>query len=135
LATGALRLTGIEEWLSSRDRRSSPLQGAEVSDMKIDGQVMTLDVVNSALRDSVFDDVRMPNVRINNANLSALSLVNTNVSGAKFDDVNLSGAHFHNVSLANVKIEESCVDGMTINDILVTDLLMAYEAAKAARGN
>jgi len=135
LATGALRLTGIEEWLSPRDRRSSPLQGAEVSDMKIDGQVMTLDVVNSTLRDSVFDDVRMPNVRINNANLSALSLVNTNVSGAKFDDVNLSGAHFHNVSLANVKIEESCVDGMTINDILVTDLLMAYEAAKAARGN
>jgi uncharacterized protein YjbI with pentapeptide repeats len=103
--------------------------------MKIDGQVMTLDVVNSTLRDSVFDDVRMPNVRINNTNLSALSLVNTNVSGAKFDDVNLSGAHFHNVSLANVKIEESCVDGMTINDILVTDLLMAYEAAKAARGN
>jgi uncharacterized protein YjbI with pentapeptide repeats len=102
--------------------------------MKVEGQTQTLDVVNATLNDCIFDDVEMQKVWIHNAKLSALSMVNANASGARFDDVNLSGAHFHNVSLSNVRIEESCVAGMTINNILVTDLLMAYEAANPAGG-
>ncbi|WP_085465355.1 pentapeptide repeat-containing protein [Mesorhizobium australicum] len=63
-----------------------------------------------------------------------LDAVDFDMTGSVFDDVNLTGARFHNVKLQDVTIEESCVAGLRINGILVTELLETYEAAKAAGG-
>lgn len=64
-----------------------------------------------------------------------LDAVDFDMTGSVFDDVNLTGSRFHNVKLQDVVIEESCIAGLRINGILVTELLATYEAAKAAGGN
>lgn len=63
-----------------------------------------------------------------------IEAVDFDMTGSVFDDVNLTGARFHNVKLQNASIEESCIEGLRINGILVTELLAAYEAAQAAGG-
>lgn len=60
-----------------------------------------------------------------------LDAVDFDMTGSVFDDVNLTGARFHNVKLQDATIEESCVAGLRINGILVTELLETYEAAKS----
>jgi len=72
-----------------------------------------------------------------NANLSGATFRDVRLAGACFDDVNLSGAHFHNINLSNTRFDDvnwshvaitnACLHGMTINGILVTDLLAAYK--------
>ena len=64
----------------------------------------------------------------------------SDISGSIYDDVNMSGWKVHDVNLSGLKItksnlqgaavSESRLDGMTINGILVTDLLSVYEASK-----
>ena len=43
---------------------------------------------------------------------------------------NLAGLHIMDANLARARITDSRLEGMTINAILVTDLLAIYERAK-----
>ncbi len=90
--------------------------------MNLTGESGQLKVLDSDLAGSVFSDV----------NLAGGVYTDANLTGSVFDDVNLTGARFHNVKLQDATIEESCIAGLRINGILVTELLEAYEAAKAA---
>jgi uncharacterized protein YjbI with pentapeptide repeats len=49
---------------------------------------------------------------------------------ARFDNVALSGAQFDNVDLRDVAIRDANLEGMTINGVLVADLLRAYESGQ-----
>jgi len=70
-----------------------------------------------------------------------LEATDADMSGSTFTDVNLSGATIQNANLAQLRISnadlrgvsivESQTDGMTINGILVADLLAAYRAARS----
>jgi uncharacterized protein YjbI with pentapeptide repeats len=70
-----------------------------------------IDARDAGLASSVFDDV--------------------NLAGSTFTNVNLSGARFRDIDLSHVEIAESCVEGMRINGILVTEMLAAYAALAA----
>ena len=50
---------------------------------------------------------------------------------AAFDDINLSHAKFNNVNFSHAAIQHACYEGMTIDGILVTDLLQAYREKNA----
>jgi uncharacterized protein YjbI with pentapeptide repeats len=112
-----------------------------------EGIMMTLHKVKECLHvhlsdisGSIYDDVNMSGSTIGNVNLAGCSFHNVNISGATFEDVNMSGWKAHDVNLSGLKItkanlqgaaiSESRMDGMTINGILVTDLLTVYEANK-----
>jgi uncharacterized protein YjbI with pentapeptide repeats len=69
-------------------------------------------------------------LEVNDANLSASSFVNVNLSGATFDDINLSNSTINNVNLSHVHITDSCTAGMTIEGILVSDLIAAYRQSR-----
>jgi len=85
---------------------------------------------------SNFDGVDLSESRFF-AVLSDARFSDTNLARADFDDVNLSEARFHNINLqkasfdninfSNVSISNANLQGMTINGILVSDLLEAYE--------
>lgn len=70
------------------------------------------------------------------ADLSGSSFLNVNLSGARFERVNLQGAvfsdvaltssAFSNVNMSRVAIEDANYEGMTIEGILVTELLRVY---------
>lgn len=74
-------------------------------------------VMNSNLSGLVLDDV----------NLSGMSLHNVNLSGSRLENVNLSNSDYKNANFVNVTLEDCFLDGMTINGILVTDLLSKWE--------
>jgi len=53
-----------------------------------------------------------------------------NLGGASFKNINLSSAKFNDVNLSNVDITEANLKGMTIDGVLVTELLENYKASK-----
>jgi len=111
------------------------------------------------LDNSYFNDVSIKNVKIINANLSDLEIEGAQLGGAyihnvgmppkghpmynpdakqrplRFEDCNLEGSTITNCDLSNVIIDDCNLAGMTINGILVEDLLKLYnEAQQGHRG-
>jgi len=74
---------------------------------------------NAKLTGSEFRDVCLGGAQFDDVNLG----------DATFHDVNLSGAKFNDVNLANAAITNANLTGMTIEGVLVTDLLAAFRRA------
>ena len=101
-----------------------------------------LSVSDSDISGSVYDDVNMSGSTVGNVNLAGCTFKNVNMSGATFEDANLSGWKLTDVNLAGLKIAkanlagasimEGRMEGMTIEGVLVSDLLAAYRASKSA---
>ena len=78
---------------------------------------------------------RVMSTRTENACLKGAEYANVDLGDARFQDVNLGGARFEDVSGARISdancsglaIENACYDRMTIDGILVTELLRVYE--------
>jgi uncharacterized protein YjbI with pentapeptide repeats len=83
---------------------------------------MRLDVKNSDISGSAFDDV----------NMSGWTAHNVNMSGFRIDNANLAGLHVDNANLAGAKFSNCRIDGMTIEGISVEEALAAYRKSKAA---
>jgi uncharacterized protein YjbI with pentapeptide repeats len=83
-----------------------------------------LSVTNADVSGSRFDDV----------NMSGWTLHDVNMSGMRVDEANLAGLHVSNANLAGAQITDCRLEGMTINGVLVTDLLAAYESARGRDG-
>jgi uncharacterized protein YjbI with pentapeptide repeats len=85
-----------------------------------------------------------PRSTVGNVNLAGCSFTDVNMSGATFEDANLSGWKVHDANLAGLKITKANLagasitqgrlEGMTIDGILVSDLLAAYHASRSAEG-
>ena len=71
---------------------------------------------NASLAESAFIDVNLERSKFHDVNLR----------GADFDDVALTGARIHNACLGDVSISNANYTGMTIDGILVTELLRVY---------
>ena len=67
----------------------------------------------------VFDDV----------NMTELSIHNANMTDARISNVNMTGAVIEQATLKNLAIRDADLTGMTINGILVSDLLENWEKA------
>jgi RNA polymerase sigma-70 factor (ECF subfamily) len=99
------------------------------------------------LADSTFENVNLSKVRMHDINLSDLDLSAAQIGGASFrhigpppnqdgkqerqrpvtfEEMMLCDSTFRNVDLSNVKIIDCDMRGMTINGVLVTDLIAAY---------
>jgi len=103
---------------------------------------------NVNLTEVEFDDVNMSKTKFHNINLSDVTVTAAQMGGAKFkhigpppdkngqqerqrpvtfEEMMLCDSHFHNVDLSNVRITDCNVTGMTIDGVLVTELIAAYE--------
>ena len=100
------------------------------------------------LAGSAFENVNLSKVRMHDINLSDLDLSAAQIGGARFkhigpptnkegmqerqrpvtfEEAMLCDSTFTRVDLSNVKIVDCNVKGMTIDGILVTDLITAYK--------
>src|SRR5262245_27354358 len=105
--------------------------------MKIHQERHRLNVTNSDVSGSLFDDVNLSGCTYENVNMSGGTYHNINLSGCSFDDVNMSGWRVHHVNLSGLRIDRanlagasivnSRLDGMTINGIEVSELLAAWQ--------
>jgi uncharacterized protein YjbI with pentapeptide repeats len=103
------------------------------------------------LAGSAFENVNLSKVRMHNINLSDLDLSAAQIGGAKFkhigpppnkegkqerqrpvtfEEAMLCDSTFRKVDLSNVKIIDCNIQGMTIDCVLLTDLIAAYKAQK-----
>jgi uncharacterized protein YjbI with pentapeptide repeats len=103
------------------------------------------------LAGATFENVNMSKTRMHDINLSDLDLSAANLGGAHFkhigpapdkdgkqarqkavtfEEAMLCDSTFKKVDMTNVKIVECNVEGMTIDGILVTDLIAAYKSQK-----
>lgn len=73
-----------------------------------------------------FEGTSLAGAHFQDVSLDSARFVDVNLANASFSDVSLKGARFHDVHLGNVAITDATLDGMTINGILVTELLRAY---------
>ncbi len=127
-------------YVQSRNECAYQRRAKEVgrSIMKLHRVKQCLNVHDSDISGSVYDDVNMSGSTIGNVNLAGCAFKNVNMSGATFEDANLSGWKLHDVNLAGLKIDKANLagasitqgrmEGMTIDGILVSDLLAAYRA-------
>jgi uncharacterized protein YjbI with pentapeptide repeats len=78
-------------------------------------------------------------VEANGADISGSTFTDVNLAQSTFTDVNLAGATIHNANLAGLRIGDANLtgvsivdcrtDGMTINGILVAEMVAAYKTA------
>lgn len=97
------------------------------------------------LSDAMFDDINMKNAAFHNINMSNVSISAVQLGGAKFkhiglppgskekqrplsfEEADLNGTTISKCDLSNMRIEDCTIAGMTINGILVTDLLADHK--------
>jgi uncharacterized protein YjbI with pentapeptide repeats len=117
--------------------RSTDIAGSEFRDVNLAG--------------AVFENVNMSQTRMHDINLSDISISAANLGGAHFkhigpapdpsgkqerqkavtfEEAQLCDSTFRKVDLSHVKIIDCNLEGMTIDGVLVTDLLAAYKNAK-----
>lgn len=100
------------------------------------------------LSDAEFDNVNLGKAKFHNVNLSDISVTAVQIGGAKFrhvgpppdkdgkqarqrpvtfEEAMLCDSTFRKVDMSNVKIIDCNIQGMTIDGVLVTDLLKEYQ--------
>jgi uncharacterized protein YjbI with pentapeptide repeats len=111
------------------------------------------DISGSTFRDvnlagAVYDDVNLGRARFHNINLSDVTVTAAQIGGATFkhigpppdkdghqarqrpvtfEEAMLCDSTFRKVDMSNVKLIDCKVEGMTIDGVLVTDLIAAYK--------
>ena len=109
-------------------------------------------IVMACINDSFFNDISATNLKIVNANLSDLEIEGAQLGGAymhnigmppedhpaydpnakqrplKFENCDLNGSTITNCDLSNIAITDSNIEGMTINGLLVSNLLAGHKA-------
>jgi uncharacterized protein YjbI with pentapeptide repeats len=131
-------------WYGARHRERDDVMSRTFGEtnMKLHRVKECLNVHDSDISGSVYDDVNMSGSTVGNVNLAGCSFTNVNMSGTTFEDANLSGWKLCDVNLAGLKITKANlagasitqgrIEGMTIDGILVSDLLEAYRASQPA---
>lgn len=73
-------------------------------------------------------DTNLSNSTFDNANLASANIHGSNVSNLQVTDCNMSNSVFREVNLSNARIEDAVIAGLTIDGILVSDMMAAYLA-------
>ena len=73
-------------------------------------------------------NVATPKARFEGANLSPSTFSDVNLAQSQFSNVSLAAASFQDVNLSNCSVTDANLEGMTINGILVSELLSTYDS-------
>ena len=90
-----------------------------------------LEVTQSCLSGSTFNDVNISEASFDNLNLSGAKIQNATLAGSSIQDASLFGIKIANADLRHAAIADCLIDGMTIEGVAVTELMAAYRASKA----
>ena len=123
------------------------IASSEFEDLDMTGTSFT----NIRLFQSRFDDINLAESRFHNINFSDVQFTAAQIGGTifkhigpppdkhgkqarqrpvTFEEAMLCDSVFRKVDLSNVKIIDCDITGMTIDGVLVSDLLVAYRSAR-----
>jgi uncharacterized protein YjbI with pentapeptide repeats len=121
------------------------IEGSEFTDVNLKGAKFD----NVDMMGVTFNNICMAGVKLHDINLSDIEVSAAQMGGAKFrhiglppktpgkqrpvtfTEMDLNGSTFTMVDLSGVKIESCTTDGMTIDGVLVSDMLSAYKAGES----
>ena len=87
---------------------------------------MPIKTEKADLHDAEFLNVNLGGARFHDVNLSGAQFVDVNLAGARLEDVSLSRVVIRNANCEHLSLADACYVGMTIDGILVTELLRVY---------
>ena len=90
-----------------------------------------IEAVDTDISGSMFTDVKLSGSAFKNVNLSDATINDANMSGLSIHNANLHGLRISQADLTNSSIVESLTSGMTIDGILVSDLMAAYRRSNS----
>jgi hypothetical protein len=85
------------------------------------------DTMQRVSKSLVVEDCNLAGSSFSDVNLENASFHDVNLRMSRFRDVNLSGASFTDVDLSSASIVDSRLTGLTINGVLVSELIRAYQ--------
>lgn len=129
------RQMGVKDW-----NALSALVGPEASDkpltfsiagedIKLHRATERLDVNDTDLSGSRFNDANLTSTVFNQINFSGATFNDSNMTGWFVNDVNLSGSRFQNINLSGVVFTQCRLAGATLDGIPLEDMVSAYKAA------
>ncbi len=74
-----------------------------------------------------FEHLSLAGAQFKDVNLRASGFDDVCLANSIFNNINLSSAQFTGINLTNASIKYAAMEGMKIDDILVTDLFAAFE--------
>jgi uncharacterized protein YjbI with pentapeptide repeats len=86
---------------------------------------------NADLHGAEFLNVNLNGAQFRDVNLAEAQFVDVNLKGARLEDVALVRVTIRNADCSHLSLEDACYEGMTIDGILVTELLRVYRAARS----
>lgn len=69
----------------------------------------------------------IPSSKFDNVNMEGTSFNNINLKNSTFTDINFQNTKFRNVNMENVELSDCNLSGMTIEGILVLEMIEAYK--------
>ncbi len=100
---------------------------ADMSRSHFNGVNLSHATFYAVLDNARFTDTNLQSAVFDDVNLSGASFDNINLAGVNINNVNLSGSSFTNLNLTDAAISSANYTGMTIEGVLVSDLLACYE--------
>ncbi|MGA3048527.1 MAG: pentapeptide repeat-containing protein [Terracidiphilus sp.] len=94
--------------------------------IQLHGTKRRVEAIDADLSGSAFTDVNLSSATFTDVNLAGATIENADLSRWRVRNVNLSKLHINTADLRHAVIEDSLLDGMTINGIAVAELLAAH---------
>lgn len=111
-----LRMSQHKDPFDGPDLQDLTYSRANMSRSNFDGVNLAESRFFAVLSDATFSDT----------NLARAVFDDVNLGDARFHNINLENASFDNINLSNSRIDNANLQGMTINGILVSELLRVY---------
>jgi uncharacterized protein YjbI with pentapeptide repeats len=90
-------------------------------------QAQASDTVRRINKSIVIKTANVAGSSFSDVNLENSSFQDVNLRMSRFQDVNLSGANFADINFTGASIVDASLSGMTINGVLVTELIRAHQ--------
>lgn len=104
------------------------LSGEEI---KLHRTTERLDVNDTDLSGSRFNDANLTSTLFNQINFSGARFNDSNMTGWFVNDVNLSGSRFQNINLSGVSFANCRMPGATLDGVPLEDILDSYKKSRA----
>ena len=108
------------------DMSGSSFNGVDLSDATVWAVLTHAQFRDCNMVSCLFDDVNLHQAVFSNINLSEGNFNNVNLSSSVINSISHSGARFSDLNMSNVEISDANIQGMSIDGLLVTDLLESY---------
>jgi uncharacterized protein YjbI with pentapeptide repeats len=97
--------------------------------VRVLGVRQRIEAADADLSGSTFRGVKLAEASFQDANLTGAVVTDCNLAGVRIENASLSGIQICNASLKGAALTDCATEAMTIDGVLVSEMMAAYRAA------